>query len=234
MPIFRDRPSPQVDNFLSGAPSRAGRYGEAYGLGVSGKEWPVADEGSYFLAQNPTPGTGIIGPVATTFVETTPLLVVYNGGQNRVYPQFLRLHVTAAGASDTRVQFTHVVDSGNRYSSGGSTLTVNNVNMDSVVTSQVVAKFGALTATAASATRRLLGTTVFRGTIGIVEDAYEFVYGAADGSGMGGSRVATVVDMARLVAPVVIGPGQSYVLHDWAGGIGTGRTYAVELGFIER
>jgi len=217
-------------------PTRTGTYSEAYALGITGKEWVLADEGSYQLAQNPTPGTGIIGPVSTTFVETSGLLSLYNGNTNqiRIYPQYLRLYVTVAGASDARVQFTHAVDIGNRYSSGGSTLTVNNPNMDNPFVTQGIVKFGALTLTAASANRRLLSTTVFRGTIGIVEDCYEFIYAGGDGAGMGGSRAATVQDMARVVSPVVIGPGQTYTVHDWAGSIATGRTYAVEFGYVER
>lgn len=236
MAVQRDISGPNgaYNNLQGGGPGRSSAYGDAYGLNISGKEWVSADEGSYFFGQNATPGTGIIGPVSTTFDETKAVLSIYNGGTTkRIYPQYLRLYVTVAGASDARVQFTHVVDTGNRYTSGGSTLTVSNPNIDSSATSLAVAKFGALTVAAANA-RRLMGTTVFRGTIGIVEDCYEIVYAAADGAGMGGSRAATVQDMARMAAPIVIGPGQSYLLHDWAGSIATGRTYAVEFGYIER
>lgn len=238
MSILRDVTGPlgAYNNVLdTGEGGRKSAYGDSYGVNVSSKEWIAADEGTYFFAQNPTPGTGIIGPVSTTFDETKAVLAVYNGGSTkRIYLQFLRLYITTAGSSDTRVQFTHAVDTGNRYSSGGSTLTVVNPNMDSNTVSLATVKFGAITTTAASGSRRLLGTTVFRGTIGIIEDCYEFVYAASDGSGMGGSRAATVQDMARLLAPVAIGPGQSYLIHDWAGSIATGRTYAVEFGYIER
>lgn len=237
MAVSRQKPpaTPDAPNTVQ-VPSRTGTYGEGYALGLTSKEWFLADEGSFFFAQNGTPGTGIIGPVSTSFTETTALFSLYNGnsGQVRIYPQYLRLYVTVAGGSDARVQFTHIVDNGNRYSSGGSTLTVVNPNMDSSLVTQGIAKFGALTLTAASANRRLVGTTVFRGTIGIIEDCYEFIYAGGDGAGQGGSRAATVQDMARMVAPIVIGAGQTYAIHDWAASIATGRTYAVEFGYVER
>ncbi len=235
MGIFRDRPNPQADNVNGGNGSRAGRYGEAYSAQLSSKEFFLADEGSYFTARTPTPGTGIIGhPAPTTFDETKPYILLYNGGQNRVYPQFLRLHETVVSTAATRAQFTVAVDQGNRYSSAGTALTINNCNMDNSYASAVCGYVGAVVATAASASRRVLDHIVFRGTIDVVEDVYEIVFGGSDGAGSGGSRAATVQDMARLAPPVVIGPGQSLLIHQWAGSQSTGPTFQVTLGFVER
>ena len=123
MAIFRDRPSPQFDNIISGPPSRAGRYSDAYTQPISAKELFAADEGSYFVAVNPTAGTGIVGPVSTTLDEAKALLTVYNGGQNRIYPQRMQLWVTTIGTTGTRQNYTVTLDDGNRYSSGGTALT---------------------------------------------------------------------------------------------------------------
>lgn len=235
MGTFRDRPNPLVDNLFGGLPSRAGRYGEAYVNGLSGKEWSVADEGSYFTAITPTPGTGVIGHAApTTFDETKPYLLLYNGGQNRIYPQYIRLHDTVVSVGGARVQFTIAIDQGNRYSSGGTALTKNNVNMDSVVSTQATINAGAVIATAASASRRVLDHVVFRGTIDVVEDVFEIVFGASDGPGVGGSRVATVQDMSKMAPPIVVGPGQSLLIHQWAASQSTGPTFQVSFGYIER
>lgn len=235
MAIFRDRPNPQVDNFSSGGPSRAGRYGESYNLQLSSKEWVSADEGSYFVATTPTPGTGIIGHAApTTFDELKPYLVLYNGGQNRIYPQYLRLHETVVSTAATRVQFTLALDQGNRYSSAGTACTKNNVNMDNTFSTGATITVGAVVATAASSSRRVIDHIVFRGTIDVVEDVYEIVFGASDGAGQGGSRVATVGDFARLAPPLVVGPGQSFLVHQWAGSQSAGPTYQVSFGYIER
>lgn len=235
MGIFRTKPNPQVDNTAGGVGTRAGRYGEAYSLTPTSKEWLLADEGSYYTARTPTVGTGIIGHAApTTFDETKPYILLYNGGQNRVYPQFLRLHETVVSTAAARVQFTIAVDQGNRYSSAGTVLTTQNTNMDDTSSSGVSGYVGAVIATAASASRRVIDTVVFRGTIDVVEDSYEIVFAGSDGAGSGGSRAATVTDFARMTAPVVIGPGQSLLIHQWAASQSAGPTFAVTLGYVER
>lgn len=236
MAVFRDRPSKFDDNLLSGGPSRAGRYGEAYTLPVSNKELWACDEGSYFVALTPTSGTGIIGHAApTTFDETKPYIVLYNGGQNRIYPQFLELNETVAGVGGTGVSFTICTDTGNRYSSAGTALTVNNTNHDSINASGVTGYCGAVIATAATATRRNHGDIVFRGTtIDIIGDTYTIVFGAPSSNGGASSKVATLVDASRVAAPVCIGPGQSFLVHQWRASQSTGPTFQVRLGFIER
>lgn len=235
MAILRDVSSPLTDNLYGGPPNRAGRYGEAYVSPILGRDTFAADEGSYFMAITPTPGTGIIGHAApTTFDETKPYLVLYNGGSNRIYPVFLRLHTTVVSVGDARTQFTVVVDDGNRYSTGGTALTKNNVNMDSSRATAASIYVGAVTATAASSTRRVLDHIVFRGTIDVVEDVFEIQFGAPIGGGFGSSRVATVMDSSRSTAPVCIGPGDSMLIHQWAASQSTGPTFQVALGYIER
>lgn len=237
MAVSRDPSGPNgsYNNSQGGGPGRASAYGDAYALQISSKEWVAADEGGYFVARTPTPGTGIIGHAApTTFDEAKPYLVLYNAGQKRIYPQYLRLHSTVASVGGARAQFTVCVDTGNRYSSAGTALTIVNPNMDSVMTSGASGFVGAVVGTAASGSRRIVDHIVFRGTIDIIEDVYEMVFAASDGSGMGGSRAATVQDMARLAPPVVIGPGQSFLIHQWAASQSTGPTFQVSLGYIER
>src|SRR5438105_647214 len=191
MAINRDRPLPLVDNIQDAAPGRGGRYSERYVIPLGNKETYVGDEGSYVTAITPTPGTGIIGHAApTTFDETKPYLLLYNGGNNRIYPQFLRLHDTVVSAGGARVQLTVAVDQGNRYSSGGTALTKNNVNMDSVISTGATINVGAVIATAASASRRVLDHIVFRGTIDVVEGIYDVVFGERHGAGQGGRRGA--------------------------------------------
>ena len=235
MAVYRDRPSPIVDNQGGGGPSRAGRYSEAYAAPLTNKEFYSADEGSYFWAGS-VPGTPIIGPVddASVATATKGLLTVYNGGTNRIYPQLLQLFVTTAGAADTNVVMTPALDAGNRYSSGGTALTSVNVNMDSVFTTAATITFGALTTSAASSTVRYLRGSRFRGTIGIVGDMYEMTFGALGSPSAAGSLVATLAVRTLAFPPVVIGPLQSLVIHDFSASISTGRTYSVGFGYIER
>lgn len=237
MGIFRERTNPQGDNFVGGSPlGRSGRYGELYVTNVGTvHEFGLADEGSSFVAISPTAGTGIIGHAApTTFDETKPYLFLYNNGQNRIYPQFLRLYETVASVGGARVQFTLALDYGNRYSSGGTALVKNNVNADSQISTGLTAYAGAVVASAATANRRLLGNYAVRGTIDIIEDVYELNFGGVAAATSNHSRAATVASHGVSVPPVVIGPGQCLLIHQWAASQSTGPTWEVVLNYVER
>lgn len=235
MAFARALPSPNADTSAAGTPARAGRYAEGYVLPITSKELFTCDEGSYFIANTTTPGTGVIGhAAATTFDEAKALITVYNGGNNRVYPQFIHLHETVAGAGHTRLQMTVTLDTGNRRSSAGTILTIVNANMDSAAQTGVQAYSGAVVTTAASGSRRIIGHQTFRGTIDIIEDDYELVFGSLGGGNVSNSRVATVAEMVRTMVPVCIGPGQTMCVHQWAGSQNTGTTFEVMMGYIER
>jgi hypothetical protein len=237
MAISQGLPTRTADSTAIATPSRADNYGGAIVQPLSGKEFGAVAEGSYFVGITPTPGTGVIGHAApTTFDEAKAYIVLYNSSSTvSLYPQFLQLHNTVVSVGDTRVQFTICVDSGNRYSSAGTSLTVNNCNMNSsIATVATTAKIGAVVSTAASGARRVLGNIVFRGTIDVVEDTYEIVFGGTGGGSSTGSRVATVMDASRTAPPICVGPGQSLLIHQWAGSQSTGPTFEAIFGWIER
>lgn len=229
------------DGTLIATPTRTGRYNEAYVNPITNKELFAADEGSQFVAVNPTMGTGIIGhAAATTFDEAKALLVIYNGNTAAsgiyVYPQSILLDVTVVGVGHTRDQFSFTLDSGNRVSSAGTALTKANVNMDSATTSGAVVTFGAVVSTAATAGRRLLGNYVVRGAnIEVVWDQFEFIFGSPGGS-TGGLLTPTTVaaHFTRYLPPVVIGPGESLCVHQWAASQSTGITFEPVINYIER
>lgn len=229
-------PTKNADGSAIVTPSRTGSYNEAYTLPLSNKELWSADEGSYFTAITPTPGTGIIGHAApTTFDEAKPYLVAYNGHPSKtLYPQFLRLHETVASTGAARVQFTITTDVGNRRSSAGTQLTVASVNTAVTNESSTIAYVGAVVGTAATSARRIIGNVVFRGTIDIVEDMYQIVWGAPDGVGNTSSRVTTVAEFSRVMPPLAIGPGSSLCVTQWAGSQSVGPTYEVTFAYILR
>lgn len=227
-----------ADSTAIATPTRSDNYGGAVTTPLTGKEWLSCAEGSYFVGMTPTPGTGVIGHAApTTFDQTKAYIYLYNAATANVciYPQFLQLHNTVVSVGDTRVQFTIVIDSTNRYSSGGSNLTVSNTNMNSsTATIATTAKVGAAVLATNTAGSRTLGNVVFRGTIDVVEDTYEIVFGGLGGGSSTGSRVATVLDASRTFAPICIGPGQGLAIHQWAGSQSTGPTFEAIFGWIER
>jgi hypothetical protein len=236
MGVYRDRPTPSVDNQNGGGPSRAGRYSETYDLPISSKEVWAADEGSYNWAFSAI-GTPIVGPVDAnnTPTATKALMSVYNAGSNRIYPQLLRLYVTTVGTTGSRMNFSFALDPlTNRYSSGGTALTKNNVNSASINNSGATINFGALVTTAAGANVRQFGNLQPRGTIEVVEDCYEFNFAGAGGGTQSSSRAATVSEVSMTVPPLVIGPGDTMLLHFYRASITVGVTFEVNFGYIER
>ena len=206
---------------------------------LSARDANAADLGASFVAITAVPGTGQIGPVATTFVETTPYLHLYNAGSLTIYPTFLKLHVTvvSTGGAGSRVQFTQILDSGpSRWSSAGTALTISNTNMNSVVTSGAQLRVGVPVLTAATANRRILSHRVYRAVIDVVEDTYLFSWGAPDSQAM--SSIITsgtgVVAALHNYPPVAIGPGQNFAIYHWGADITVGTTFEVEFAYYEK
>ena len=233
MAVARDLPGTNADG--AGVPARAGRYMESVVAPLTGKELFTADEGSYFTAISATPGTGVIGHAApTTFDEAKPYLVLYNGGSNRIYPQFLRLHETVASVGGAIVQVTITTDVGNRRASAGTAMTVSKSRLGGSLSSGAVVYQGAVVGTAATGARVIHDHIVFRSTIDIIGDDYEIVFGGLGGGTSTGSRVATVADFSRTTAPIVVEPGNSLCITQWVSAQSTGPTWIATLGFIER
>jgi hypothetical protein len=216
--------------------SRTNGYGELVSISPSNKEFFSAVEGSQYIAVTPTPGTGIIGhPAPTTFDETKPYLLIYNGHASKtLYPQYLHLHETVASIGGARVQFTVAVDAGNRRSSAGTALVISPANSAGAANTTVLGWVGAVVASAQTSARNLLGNVVFRGTIDIIEDDYQIVWGAGDGVGGSSSRVATVAEVSRSLPPMAVPPGYSLLLHQWAAAQSTGPTHEVIFSYILR
>ena len=206
--------------------------------GLSGRDINLADLGASFLAITPTPGTGIIGHAApTTFDETKPYLHLYNAGLLTIYPAYLKFHVTVVGVANTRVQYTQALDSGaNRYTSGGTSLTINNTNMASAVTSGAQIRVGAVTAAAVSTQRRILSHRVFRAVIEVVEDTYTFTWGSPSLAQVPGliTTGTAQAHVAHAFPPLAIGPGQQFLVHQWSASQSTGPTMEVEFGYYEK
>jgi len=223
-----------------GASAQAGRtdqYLDSIVVSALNRDVWSATEGSRYVAVNPTPGTGILGHAApTTFDETKPYLLIYNGGSKTICPVTIRLTDTVVSVGGTRIQFTQVLDQGNRYSSGGTALVSANTNMGSSNGAGATITAGAVLATAASSNRRLLGNSLVKGAnIDVVWDQIELVFGTTGGS-TGGMLTPTTVAQWYSVpcAPVAIPPGYMWALYQWAASQSTGPTYEVVVDYIAR
>src|SRR5438132_1803253 len=96
---------------------RLGRFGDVWTIGGVRKQHGLADEGSYFVANNG--GTGAAtSATPTSFVDTAPILAIYNqdsaGNQNskRLHLDWIRLTQTAAGTAGVNFRVQVKIGSG--------------------------------------------------------------------------------------------------------------------------
>ena len=210
-------------------------------FGPNVKNYAPADQGNYFVATNPTPGTGIASGSVTTLADTTPLLIVKNnnsvGGAN-IYLDQLRLTVSAAGGGGTTRFLTSKTDTSQttaRYTSGGTSIGagVNTNGLSTSAASNAQVYFGALTAAAAGSARLICHLTL-REIIEIVQDTFIIDYGAAVGQPTSALATGGAATVARYFAhpPVVIPPQQHYLLHYWGASLTT-ASFEFVLGWTE-
>lgn len=196
----------------------------------------VAELGAYFRAVNSIPGTGIAQGVIAAFAATAGLLRMRNGDidRKRIFLDYIRLIPTVVPTSATRSELLIALDDIVRFSSGGSTLTPRNVNMDEAVASVATVNFGQLTLAAEGGNVRRVSRAQIRTAIPV---AFEEVLIAF---GIGGETPQTLggTTALRLVVPVgpcIIGPGDDFILHVWhPGNATTGASWEAEVAWWER
>lgn len=214
---------------------RGALHVEPFGKGL----YSIAELGQYFIATNPTPGTGIAGIAAADGNNDEENLVyVYNAdtasGGKRIYLDFLKLAVTAAGANGTNISFVSKIDNMVRYTSGGSAITELNTNMDSSASSVATIYVGALVTTAASAYQRLVGHGPIRNVITVVGDRYLVDFGGQKNIAAGLVTSGTAISHILIPhAPVVLGPGDCWMFQVNAASQSGASSYEFELGYWE-
>lgn len=236
MGIFRDRPNMASDNLYGGPPSRASQYSDAYVLNLLGsKTHGMADEGSYFSILNTTPGTGIAGHAAPTTADATkPILWIQNGGNRRIYLDYVTVRMTAIGANATTTDFSVFVDTGASKSTGGSAITPKNVNSDSVVSTAATVQIGATVLLNSSAVH--VGHRRVRSVVPVVEDLYTFNFGGSEQNPPSANPTSGTLICTAYVnfPPVVIGPGDSFIFVEWGLSQSGAHSFDVEAGYWER
>ncbi len=135
------------------------------------------------------------------------------------------------GTTGTRVQFTITRDIGNLYTSGGTVASIQGTSSTAASASGVIVTQGAVVSPAATGARAIIGNFAFRGTVEVVEDLYQIVWGAPDGVSGSTSRVATVSEVSRVVPPMAILPGECLKIHQWRAAQTVGITFEMVFGF---
>lgn len=223
---------------LSG--QRGSNRGDAVAMPLGKARCTLAEEGSYFLATNPTIGTGVAGIAATgAFADAESFFCLRNDNSvasgKYIVLDRLTLTTTAAGASGTTTQFASKIDEGDRYTSGGAAVTPVNPNRASSVASGATLYSGALVTTAATSAARLLDSGTLRTVITVVGDKYVFDFGG-DTALPSAQATAGVAQLHMLVnhSPVVLGPGDSWVFSMFAASQSGASSFEFALGWWER
>lgn len=214
---------------------RVGRRGEQIVQSVD-PQW-LAREGSYFIATNPTPGTGLVGIAASTAYDAaeTFLHIRNTSTTKKMHLHFLHLKCTAAGTNGTTWGVTMYGDRGtSRYTSGGAALTSVNPNMASSETASGVSiTAGPLVTTAASSSARLLGDYPVRTVIKVIGDSYLFTFGANGLPAVSGVPLegTTQASIQIPCAPVVLGENDQFLFHEYGASQSVGGAFTMTLGY---
>lgn len=209
-------------------------------LEVGGPMISAAIDGQYFVATNPTWGTGIAlsSATRTTFLATECAALMINASTTvQTIPHFIRMTCTAAGTAMTSLNFGVILDSVNRYSAGGTTLTAANAKSDSAAASINTVRFGNITTTAATAPRQIARITpkTVAAPAWNIGDSITFWFGQPATGSLGSQSTAAATDMEYVLPPVVmVGTIQSLLLHYWGPGQTGAPSCEVSMGWWER
>lgn len=241
MSIARSIPSAPVasDGTAGVLPSRTGPYGEAYTVGLGADFGPFAEEGSMYIIQSTTPGTGIAGHAAPVQADlsTKPVLHMFNGSSTKtIIPRWCKIRITTAGAGGTNTNLETWLETGNGASSRASAGTLVSPGIctlggASAPVSAAVAYIGPVVSTLTNAKR--VGHFQVRSTIEIVEDVYVIVYGAPNMS-VFGPVVATLNNYCVPLAACAVPPLTNFQVHHWGASHSGASSYDIQFCYTER
>jgi hypothetical protein len=207
---------------------RLGRYREQYTVSPCPTKHLLADEGAYFVGSGQAPGTTVLKSALTVaFSNVLGLVHIFNtsiAGGKRIYVDYLKLILAGtAPATTVSMEFAMAIDTVTREpaAAGRALWAVKNANGDSATPSVAQASqflaAGAFTVPAPSANVRYTRAHIPTG-LGITGDEYLLKFGGEDKSatqGMTATRAAATARLVGYAPPLIIGPQQSLVIHQW-------------------
>jgi hypothetical protein len=248
--VQRFLPAPVTDQNPIAA--RTSRYGDLSIATVTGKKQFLADEGSFFITTNPTPGTPIAGTVSATYSNTAPMFIFQNlapVGGPRAYLDYLKIIPTTLPLTGTNVYLSitrdqiataitvnHVTQITPVNANGDSNTRPNSVwQMQSSATASAIS---APSPQSAILARGSLSSGIAT-TAGVIGDEWVFDFGATDPSsypGQTGSGQATCPGRkVSVFPPLICAPQQQLFFYLWFPSNGTtGLSYEFEACHWER
>ena len=218
---------------MSNLTNRPGAY--VFPLGTD--ELSLVDEGNYFCVTTGQSGMST-GATSSSFAAGNPFVVVFNkaaaGGPN-IYFDFLALCATAAGNAGANCQAAGVIDTGNRYTSGGAELTTSivNPNGNSGNSSNARVYAGAIVATAATSTARtIFGNRFLSGAIPVAGDTYVLKFGGNES--VNSTTKNTVTFTNQNVPKMVIPPQSSGLVYLWLASQTGASAFIPDMAWCER
>ena len=223
---------------------RLSQYGELVTLPVGNFRHTLADQGTYFIAHNPTndASTTLAGHAAPVLADadatmTKPLIFMRNesaaGEDIRCYIDFIEIEVVTAGANGTTSNWAAQLDTGaTRVTTAGTSLTRLNPNMQSTETPSLAVQGGVVVTGAESANVRELGHGQIRAAIEVAGDRVTFRFG---GEPSPGANVVASAASRHLITlpPVVLGATDQLLLAMYAPSQSAASVYKVRCGWWE-
>jgi len=225
-------------------PARVDNYGNLFALPIGNWRHALADQGSYFIAHNPTndASTTLAGHAAPVLADadatmTKPLVFMRNptaASQDlRCYLDFIEIEVVTAGANGTTSNWAAQIDTGTtRVTTAGTAFTSVNPNMQSTATPSLAVQGGVVVVGAETSSARDLGFGQIRAAIEVIGDRWTFRFG---GEATSGSNVVAAAASRHLInlPPVVLGATDSFLLAMYAPSQSVASVYKVRCGWWE-
>lgn len=201
----------------------------------------LREGGEYYVASNPTPGTGLATVAApTAFDETKAFVTVRNEDAlttgKSIIPDYLKLICTAAGTAGASTHLTVGLDSdepNTKWTSGGTLLSPKAASGRNGSGGIAEIHAGALV-TVAGPDIRQVSNSIFRTVIPVVGDEYLLVFGAdaalVPSAVMNGTVPTKVVEQAPAVE---IPPHWVLSFYLWLPSQSAASSWEVELGYWE-
>lgn len=214
-------------------------------VGLNGSRQNLTAAGKYFVATNPTPGTGVVCGTVTAFSATADgLFTIANtnpvGGAN-IQLDYLSLNMSGTAPTATTVMKGAVyVESGIVAPSAGNVaITPRNLLPSGPSSAATVNGFSSamMTIPAAVGTRTLVANYSLPTSLGITGDTYVIQFGGEPVSGANALTAVRATAAARIVGtttPVTIPPQYTGIIDWWWLTQATnGPTFEFELAWAE-
>jgi hypothetical protein len=214
-------------------------------VGLLNPRQMLAGAGKYFVATNPTPGTGVLFGTVTAFSATADgLFTISNnnptGSDVNIYLDYLTLNMSGTAPTATTVLKMAVFNEVGIVapSAGNVAITPRNVKVGGANSNAVINGFSsaAMTIPAAVGSRTLVSNISIPTSLGITGDSYVVQFGG-DPSATAPLTAVRATAASRIVvaaSPVTIAPQTTAIIDAWWLTQATnGPTFEFEIGYAE-